>query len=313
MTVREVVEQDRQQILALVEQRDYPDSVFFGPEVIRPEIHRFLDACLQTSREGYRIRLFAAEREDGLIGYLMGFVGERESITGQPQMWVADCWARAQETYHRLLDRAALEASQWGDQFLVAYSYSSSPQASERLADYGFHPELIRVVKRVEPQEEGARHPDYRVRAARPNDKMFVLALISEHSPIYVPAGRNIEPSSMRKNFVGSYVDLSMTDPKRVVLILEQKESRQALGYIILEPNKTYRSLTLYIYDIAVEPGLRGKGLSHFLMGQAETLLGRMGGGVLFGDVSADNQQAVGAQKGLGFQVDSTRWGYCIV
>lgn len=116
----------------------------------------------------------------------------------------------------------------------------------------------------------------------------------------------------LQQRFVNLYSEMDPNDKTKVPLVLEERSSKELLGYIILEPRRvfvTQGKLILYIYDIAVSDTAHGKGLSRYLCGGGEALLAKMGGGVFFGDISADNVLAVGAQKGLGFQLDSTRWG----
>lgn len=273
-------------------------ETFFSSEVVQPNL----------------IAKVLLEGED-ICGFLLLEVNEEESITKQSQTLICDYMASTYSQFECLMQAACAEAGIFGNEYVVVSNYSDCEEQSEWLERFGFHQELLRVARFVEPNHQAAEDPDYRIRRATDNDILFIMRLVAGNSPIYCPANREVDKALIQQGFVNSYTTLSPREKKRVPLVLVDRESDDPVGYIILEPGRVLggeRTLTLYIYDIAVAPEIPRRGLSRFLCGGGEMLLAKMGGGVFYGDISADNDLAVGAQKGLGFTVDSTRWGFSV-
>lgn len=249
---------------------------------------------------------------DRVVGYLLAEVRQVESITHQNQTQISDFYACCYEHFQILADRALEIARASGDEFVVGWNFLDSTETTEWLKQYGFHEELRRAVLPVTKGQRGAEHPLYPIRPATVNDMTFIMRLVAGNSPLYCPAQRDVDYSKIQMGFVKAYSSLGPRNKKRVPLVMFHRFNGELMGYIIVEPGKVLgrgRTLTLYGYDVAVAPEAPKIGLSRFLCGAAQTLLGGMGGGVFFGDATADNKLALNAQKALGFEVDSVRWG----
>lgn len=270
-------------------------------------------AALARSGEESEAFVFRVLEEAGkVVGFLLLQRHEVESITREKQSLLCDYHAQSWEQFAFLMEQARAFTAQGGDTFLIGWNYSDSRQKAEWLERFGFRRELVRAVKVVPAGCRGYEHPDYRMRPATTNDTTFIMRLVAENSPIYCPAHRDVDIAKVQAGFVNAYSSLGLRNKKKMPLIFEHKESEEPVGYLIVEPGRAVgpdKRLILYIYDIALAPELGRRGLSRALCGAGETLLGGMGGGVYYGDISADNVPALGAQKSIGFEVDSVRWG----
>lgn len=313
LQLREVRLSDKSSLLKLCNERPYPDSLFMEKEPMRETVAGNLEQFFQSEAAPQELTIRVLEEDGQVCGFIILDVNDQESITKQAQTLICDYHVKSWEQFEYLFQWAAETARDAGGEYLVVSNYSRGGEQNQAwLEKLGFQPELLRVARYIEAGQTGAAHPDYRVRKATDNDMLFIMRLVANNSPIYCPAGREVDRELIQAGFVSAYTSIGPRNKKRVPLILEERATGEPLGYIIVDPGKVIgatKTVTLYIYDIAVAPEAPTRGLSRYLCGGGETLLGRMGGGVFFGDISADNQLAVGAQKGLGFEVDSIRWG----
>lgn len=308
--VREIVVEDQAQVLELCRSRPFPDTAFRHPEKTRQGALALVEQAFPLLGSDPKTRALGLFEGEQLMAYTLFRTGEIESITREPQTVMGDYYTPEQEQFEALFSESKKVASSAGDHYLVFDLFSDSPQLEPWAQSLGFVPELIRVVRQVTPDHKGASDDRFRVRRAKELELLFIIKLVSQNSPLYRPAGRTIDPAKLQQGFVNSYSSLSARDNKKVPLLIESVEGGQPLGYLIVEPNRVPGGeLTLYIYDIAVLPETRGQGLARYLLGGGESLLARMGGGVFYGDISADNTPAVKTQQALGFSIDSTRYG----
>lgn len=315
-TVRNATLQDRASVLELCLKRDYPHSTFLGKDQMKKVVSGHLAAFFGSSEHSLKLVAKVLEEQEQIVGFLLLEVNEQESITKQSQTVICDYHAADADQFHQLV-RSALEvASENKDEYLIVSNYEDFSARVCWLEEVGFKQEILRVAKVVSPSHQAAEHPNFRIRKATDNDMLFIMRLVADHSPMYCPANRGVDKELVQRGFLQAYTSITPRNKKRVPLILEDKRCKDLAGYIILEPGRVFGeggALTLYIYDIAIAPEITDKGLSRYLCAGGERLLAQMGGGVLFGDISADNRLAVGAQKGLGFSLDSTRWGRPVV
>ena len=315
--LREVQAKDRAALLRLCRERPYPRSLFMGEDDMREVVSKHLDELFGGAlKPPNLLAKVLVDGEDEVVGFLLLEVNQVESITKQLQTAMCDYHARDQEEFAILVEGARLEAASRNNEYLVVSNFTDFGERVAWLEACSFRPELLRVARAILAEHGAAEHPNYRVRKAGDNDMLFIMRLVAGHSPIYCPAHRPVDKEKIQQGFLMAYTTISPRDKKRVPLIIEDKTSGEPLGYIILEPGRVLggdRRLTLYIYDIAVDSEVPVRGLSRYLCGGGEKLLARMGGGVFYGDISADNELALGAQRGLGFEVDSVRWGVKIV
>ncbi len=310
--VRPVRLEDRAQLLEICRRRRYPQTVFQSAEEMRERALAAVESRLEELADSPQAIGLVVESKGEIRGYALAEKNALESITHEPQTVVAEQWGEDPEALAALFDRLADLGRESGDRYLVCYLFADQSEQVPLLERRGYRSELLRVAKPVGPDHNAPSHPNFRIRKANSTDMLFVMSLVAQHSPIYTPAHREGDKILLQQRFVGLYAEMDVNDPRKVPLILEEIRTKEQMGYIILEPRRVFETsgqLILYIYDIAVGESGAGQGLSRYLCGGGEALLARMGGGVFFGDISADNVLAVGAQRGLGFTLDSTRWG----
>ncbi|MGE0491648.1 MAG: N-acetyltransferase family protein [Vulcanimicrobiota bacterium] len=257
------------------------------------------------------VRVLLADDDGEVGGYFLLKTGEVESITREPQTLIADYGLVEPDCFEALLDRADEIGRQVGDRYLVVHTlYLSEPEEWFCLA--GFTAEISRTVKRIEPGARAPQHPRFPVRRARPNDQMFIMWLNTQCSPVYLPAGREVDRLKISQGFLESYAELKIGDPNHLYFIADDQKSGDPVGFLILQLGRLTvgrKDLTAYVYDIAAHPDFRGNGISYYLLGNGEQALGEAGGGYLIGDISMGNPIAIKTSESLGFHQDSRRWG----
>lgn len=309
--VRAAESGDLDDLLEICQRRSYPATVFIEPEQMKETAVDFFRGYFQ--KPGPELRLEVLTKGDRVVGYVVVEPRQIESITHQCQTQIGDCYAAEWEHFCHLADRACEIAREVGDLFVVGWNFVSSLETADWLTRYGFHEELKRAVLPVAKDARGPEHPEFPIRPAADNDMTFIMRLVANNSPLYCPAKREVDYSKIQMGFVKAYSALGPRNKKRVPLIMYHRSSGELMGYLIVEPSRVLgrgRRLTLYGYDVAVAPEAPKVGLSRYLCGAAQTLLGRMGGGIFFGDATADNILALNAQRALGFVIDSVRWGH---
>lgn len=304
---------DLEELLEICRRRRYPKTVFIEPDQMRDTALDFFEAYFEDLGANPNLLLEVLTENDKVVGYVVVEPRQKESITHQNQTQIGDCYAKRWEHFKMLADRACEIARAAGDEFVVGWNFVDSTETEDWLRRYGFHEELKRAVLPVAKGFRGAEHPEFPVRPATDNDMMFIMRLAANNSPLYCPAKREVDYSKIQMGFVRAYSGLGPRNKKRAPLVMYHRSTGELMGYLIVEPSKVLgrgRKLTLYGYDVAVAPEAPKIGLSRYLCGAAQTLMGGMGGGIFFGDATADNILALNAQRALGFVIDSVRWGY---
>lgn len=125
-----------------------------------------------------------------------------------------------------------------------------------------------------------------------------------------IPHTRSVSPESVHNHCGQAYAQLEqmMQRPHFVVLIEEEKRTREITGYLILdfasvEPSTGEKQC--FIVDLGVHPHRRGKFTTHRLLAKAARMASARGLGYLVGVVSSSNPRALQlALKGLDFEVE---------
>lgn len=316
LNVRALRPSDRDDLQRFVSEREYPTSVFASPELARKLALEDFDQAFLSATTQENIFCLVAILQERIVGFVLGQLNETESITGDPQTEIVDYCASAQPVFHMLLAETARRAREAGDHYLVCHTNETQEKEKRWAEAFGMTTELYRTYMTVRGDEEFPVHPEYRVRRAKEHEMLFIMSVVADHSPAYIPAFRPVDEKAVQASFVDSYSSLSARDKKKVPLVLWHKPTDDLVGYMILMPQKLFRGrgpLAMYMYDIAVGERGQGKGLSKWLALGSKALMAKMGGGFLFGDVSPENKLALSATLALGSRIDSRRWGLRLI
>lgn len=302
--LRDAVPEDLPEVLRLCRARELPA---WPVRRVSGEARR------EALAEAYRARwsflgsdpdlhVLVAPREGGLAGYAVLLTGQRESITGEPQAILYDHAWEDRAVGERLV-RAA-EARARGADYLVA----EADPADTFLESLGYHLEIVRIARRLDPRPPG--ESAYTVRPARPGDQLFILVLNGKVTPFTLPAGRDLDPREVASRYLDVYLGLDIArDPRLLVLIAET--GGLPVGYLMLKlgySDEITGERIGYIYDLAVEPEHWGRRATQRLMREAEARLHADGVALMLGDISADNPRAVKtAVKSLGYAIEGHR------
>jgi ribosomal protein S18 acetylase RimI-like enzyme len=311
LLVRPARPQDLPAAQALCARRVLHDSLFMNAERFRAYTLEHLSnnfARLEAAHEEGRI--LVAERDGEVVAYVVLLLRTKETITLEMQTLIFDCCVFEFEALAAFLPSMQEIGKNAGDRYLVAHLQQAAKREQLWFYRLGFRPEQNRVVKHIAQGTVGPSHAAYRVRRARKNEHLFIIRVNAEYSALYRPAGRDTDLQTVRTSFFGAYVSLDLAEPSMHYLILEERATKLPAGYIILVEHEMPPGVgpAFYTYDVAVAPEFAGRGLSLYLCGAAETLVGKRGG-LIFGDTSLDNKAAVNGDKYLGFHIDSQRWG----
>ena len=302
--IRRARAKDYPKIRELCAQKIYYDSLLLP----KAELKEF---TLQQLRDNFSKHKDTILVNEELTAYLVLLPKTRETITQEMQTLIFDYAIPDFVTLEAFLPHVREIARQAGDSYMVVHLQEQLKKEQIWFYRLGFRPELNRVVKPIPAGHRGPASPRYRARPARQHEHMFLVRVNAEYSAAYRPAGRDTDLQTIKANFLGAYVNLNLADQGFKYIILEELETGRAAGYIILIEHELpiTKTLAYYTYDVAVAPEFAGRGLSLYLCGAAETVLGEQGGGLIFGDTSLDNRAAVNGDRYLGFVVDSQRWG----
>lgn len=302
--MRDAVSTDLPEVLRLCAQRTLPSLPVRG---VSGEARR--EALLQAYRQRWSflgsdpdLHVLVEPCATGLAGYAVILTGLHESITGEPQAILYDHAWEDPAVGERLV-RAA-ERCAAGADYLVA----EVDPADAFLAGLGYHLEIVRIARRLDPQPLG--ESAYTVRRARADDRLFVMVLNGKVTPFTLPAGRDLDPDEVAARYLDVYMNLDVAgDPRLLVLIAEFEGA--PVGYLMLKlgySDEITGERVGYIYDLAVEPAHWGRRATQRLMRQAEARLHADGVALMLGDISADNPRAVKtAVKSLGYSVEGHR------
>ena len=312
LTVRLLQAEDRSSLRALCARRELPDSIFMPSEQRRDKILEILDQHFEALLNGANTRCFVVEEEDGLTGFTLSGANVIEGTTGDLQTEIVDYYADTPRQFEPLIEATKEQARKDGDAYLVATAFAPQKRESMWLAKAGFVVETLRNAQYFGPETKAPQHPKYRLRKAKQAEMLFVMNLVTTHSPLYVPAGRPTDPQAIAARFMAVYSQLDVKDPTKVPLVMVGREDHLPVGYMILEPRRIETPgglLTLYTYDVAVGDEAKGQGLGRYLNYGGMNLIAKMGGGIFFGDTPANLTLAQSASEALGFRPDSKRWG----
>ncbi|MFA5506037.1 MAG: hypothetical protein WC314_21290 [Vulcanimicrobiota bacterium] len=312
LEVRPLRFEDREDLRTFCEQREYPDSVFASPELARRLTLEDFEPAFESVMAQDEIFSLVAVLRGKIVGYVLGRLNETESITQDPQTEIINYSVSAQPVFHMLMAESVRLAREAGDHYLVCHTTETQEREKRWAEAFGLKTELYRTYMTVKAGESFPSHPEYLVRRARDHEMLFVMSVVANHSPAYIPAHRPVDKKAVQAGFVDSYSSIRSNDKKKVPLVLYHKPSGDLLGYMILMPQRLFRGrgpLAMYMYDIAIGSLGEGKGLSRWLALGSKALMAKMGGGLLFGDVSPENKLALSATLALGSRIDSRRWG----
>ena len=311
-TVRPLESDDRAALRAMCAGRTFPDSIFLSPEQRKAKVLSILDSRFDTLKAQPNVRCHVVEEEGALVGYAICVAREMEGTTGDLQTELLDFHVPTPRQFEPLIRAVKETARRDGDAYVVSSVFASQKREAMWLAKEGFIVEQVRNCREIAPDSVSPEHPRYRLRKARQSEILFIMRLVMTHSPLYVPAGRPIDPQEIAARFLAVYSELDVRDKKKVPLVLAERETDFPVAYMILQPKRVEvpnGKLTLYTYDVAVGEEAQGLGLGRYLNFGGMNLMAKMGGGIFFGDTPADNTIAQSASEALGFLPDSKRWG----
>ena len=304
---------DRGDLQSYLQLREYPKSVFAEPDFLKKLTLDAFDQTFEAIFQHQELEALLARDDDKVVGFALFQYHEVESITREKQTVFVDLSCRDQEVFNLLLSRASEMARAKGDPYLVYHTYETQFYERKWAKDFGMQPELLRTYMSVKKGDTVERHPDYILRKAQSHELLFIMKVVSQHSPAYIPANRPVDRKKIQEWFVQAYARLPVTDKKKVPLVLERRSTGDLMGYMILQPQRIFGDkgpVGMYTYDIAIGPNGAGLGLSRYLAEGSKELMEKMGGGFLYGDVSPENRLALSATLALGSKIDSRRWGF---
>jgi ribosomal protein S18 acetylase RimI-like enzyme len=148
------------------------------------------------------------------------------------------------------------------------------------------------------------------IRLAQAKDADSLRSLISQCIPSSIPHTRGATLESVQSYCAQTYSQLEqmMQQPNLVILVEQEKGTRDITGYLILdfasvEPSTGEKQC--FIIDLGVDPGRRGRFTTHRLLAKAAKMASARGLGYLVGVVSSSNPRTLQlALKGLDFEVE---------
>lgn len=307
--VRKAAPADLPKLEALKMATDYPGSLFLDEEEYYELALRRLRIFLKSPEELPDWRLLVLLHEGEPSGYLFFEVDIEHGVTHQLEAHILDYAVSSFDALNALMTRTRKIVVAFENEYMV----SDLPAQDKRIQLWfyrcGFRAEQTRVVKRLRRGHQGVSSTAYRLRAAVPDDLNFVLEVHSAYSHAYLPGGRDMDLGDleMRYQLIYLSLDLDGSDGSQY-LIMEEVMSGARVGYIFLQPGPVYgKTASHYVYDTAIAPAFAGRGLSQYLKGGAETLVGQEGG-LLYGDGSLGTPVLASWHAQMGYTVDTIRF-----
>ena len=304
--VRRAEPDDLAKLEALKLAMSYPDSLFHDEESYYQTAVQRLRDYLAAPDELPDWRLLLLENEQGPAGYLLFTVDHEHGVTQQLQAVVIDFAVFSFEDLESLTQRARRIVTAFENEYLV----TQLPAGERRLQLWfyrcGFRAEQQRVARLIPRGHQGPSSSAFRLRPVETGDLPFLVEVHSAYAPVYLPAGRQVDPAEVELHYQMTYLalDLSGADGSHY-LILEEVSSGRSAGYLLLKKGPDFGPTpSFYVYDVAIAPEFAGRGLSLYLKGAAETLTGRQGG-LLYGDGSRGTPALASWHEKLGYPVDS--------
>lgn len=232
--------------------------------------------------------------------YAVALLGDRESLTGDRQIMIAD-WGGDLALFLDELRRLDLSS-----RYLVTRTF---PEETHNLAELGFHPEITRLLARLEGRPNTS---DFVVRRAEAKDRFFMANLHRQGGHFYVPANRDVSVAEMSMRNMTLYMGMDL------------RPGSDMVGYVICEGNRPFGYIlfklglsvevtgasVVYLYDIHLKPERWGRSAARILLRQAMLELAEMGLELIAGDVSCGNASVHQlAMRAANFRHEWTRWG----
>jgi hypothetical protein len=304
--VRLAEAEDLPKLETLKLQMSYPGSVFYDEETFYQTALERLRECLPRMEDFPDLRLLVLTDDGELVGYLMFEIDHEHGVTHQLQAQILDYAAFSFDALDALTSRAGKIVEAFENEYLVVELAAADKRQQLWFYRCAFRAEQQRVVKHIPRGHQGSSSPDFRVRAAGSEDLPFILEVHSAYSHAYLPGGRDTDLETLEFRFQLTYLGLDMSqDDGSFYFIFEEVSSGTSAGYLFIKEGPVFDSQrSYYIYDVAIAPDFAGRGLSLYLRGAAETLVGQEGG-LLYGDGSLGTATIASWHAQLGYQVDS--------
>lgn len=251
--VRPLSTDDFTDLVALCARRPFPESVFFTPEERRSNLLKALDERFSSFWSVPGASCLVVAQEGRITGYALSLANQIEGITGELQTELLDFYCPTPFEFEPLLAEVVAGARENHDSYLVCQVFSGQKREALWLSKAGFGVEQNRNFREIHPTSLAPEHPDYRLRRAQQREMMYVIRMAMKYSPLYTPAGRNVDPQEVSRRFLSVYSQMDVRDKKKVPLVLAERATDLPVGYIILQPKQiagTKRRLTLYTYDV---------------------------------------------------------------
>ncbi len=285
------------------------DSLFTDQKDYIEDAVRRLKEYFDLKEELPDLRLLVLVFNGDPCGYFMFVVDQEHGVTHQLQAKTLDYAVSSFDDLRLLTARARKIVTAFENEYLVVDLASSDKRHHLWFYRCGYRPEQQRVVKRIPRGYQGASSPDFRLRAARPEDLPFIMEVHSAYSHAYLPGGRDIDLEALEFGYQMTYLalDLEGSDGS-LYFLLEEVSTKTPAGYLFLQVGPVYgKTPSYYVYDVAIAPAFAGRGLSVYLKGAAETVAGREGA-LLYGDGSLGASVMASWHAQMGYVVDSVRF-----
>ncbi|MBT9586830.1 hypothetical protein IV102_26030 [bacterium] len=235
-------------------------------------------------------------------GYAMAILGDRESLTGERQLHIADYCGDLGTFLQPLL---AL-AGQDGSTHLVTRVLEGQAHNLDLL---GFRPEISRLLARIQGRPNASA---FEVRRAAARDRFFLANLHRQGGPFYVPAHRQINQDEMSFRNMTLYLGLDLGQGSNMTGYVISDGNRP-FGYVLFKLGLSLPvsgAPLVYLYDIQLQKEYWGRSAARILLRQAMLDLQHQGLEWIAGDVSCANASVHHlAMRAANFKPEWTRWG----
>lgn len=245
-------------------------------------------------------------RHDGLRGWAIVQHDVEEMVTGMTISMVRDpSWVTPP-----LLEEAARRATVRGSARLGIDVHVDDDVEAAAACDAGLTPEYHRIVCDLERAPAAVTSP-VRVRPAREEDRLFLVALSTECVPFMFCASRQHEIEQVRRRFfdVYAFADLEGDDDELRVWVAWVDEA--PAGAVQVRPRAGVTAdgrEEAYIFDISVSPQHWGGRVAVALIDHVIQEMRARGIKYLTGDISVDNARVQGLSQRFAFSPEHARW-----
>lgn len=235
-------------------------------------------------------------------GYAMAILGDRESLTGDRQLHIADYSGDLQPFLEPLL---AL-ANQDGSTYLVTRALEGQ---AHNLDPLGFRPEISRLIAPIQGRPNTSA---FEVRRAAARDRFFLANLHRQGGAFYVPAHRQVNQDEMSFRNMTLYLGMDLR-PGSTMTGYVISEGNRPFGYVLFKLGLSLPvsgAPLVYLYDIQLQKDHWGRSAARILLRQAMFDLQQQGLEWIAGDVSCANASVYHlAMRAANFTPEWTRWG----